>query len=157
MVEEVTTQETQETKTQEKPEYVPEKFWNKDLNEVNVEELSASYNSLEKKLGARTDELSKQVREDIEKEKRAKVPENYEITKPELEEGVDVDINADMPLLQWWEETARNNGLSQEQFDAGIKAFVDNEVSALPNIENEQKLLEGEKKIKGYIKRIYFR
>ena len=71
MVEEVATQETQETNTQERPEYVPEKFWNKDLNEVNVEELSASYNSLEKKLGARTDELSKQVREEIEKEKRA--------------------------------------------------------------------------------------
>ena len=53
MVEEVATQETQETKTQEKPEYVPEKFWNKDLNEVNVEELSASYNSLEKKIGSK--------------------------------------------------------------------------------------------------------
>ena len=49
MVEEIATQETQETNTQERPEYVPEKFWNKDLNEVNVEELSASYNSLEKK------------------------------------------------------------------------------------------------------------
>jgi len=141
MVEEVATQETQETKTQEKPEYVPEKFWNKDLNEVNVEELSASYNSLEKKLGARTDELSKQVREDIEKEKRAKVPENYEITKPELEEGVDVDINADMPLLQWWQKTAKDNGLTQEQFNEGINAFVNNEVSALPSAEDEKKSL----------------
>ena len=56
MAEEVTqSTENQETKTVEKPEYVPDKFWNKDLNEVNVEELSASYNSLEKKLGARTD------------------------------------------------------------------------------------------------------
>jgi len=141
MVEEVATQETQETKTQEKPEYVPEKFWNKDLNEVNVEELSASYNSLEKKLGARTDELSKQVREDIEKEKRAKVPEKYEITKPELEEGVDVDINADMPLLQWWQKTAKDNGLTQEQFDDGIKAFINNEVDGLPSLESEKEIL----------------
>ena len=58
MVEEVTqSTENQETKTVEKPEYVPDKFWNKDLNEINVEELSSSYNSLENKLGARTDEL----------------------------------------------------------------------------------------------------
>ena len=142
MAEEVTqSTENQETKTVEKPEYVPDKFWNKDLNEINVEELSSSYNSLEKKLGARTDELSKQVREDIEKEKRAKVPENYEIAKPELEEGVDVDINADMPLLQWWQKTAKDNGLTQEQFNEGINAFVNNEVSALPSVEEEKKSL----------------
>ena len=142
MVEEVTqSTENQETKTVEKPEYVPDKFWNKDLNEINVEELSSSYNSLEKKLGARTDELSKQVREDIEKEKRSKVPENYEIAKPELEEGVDVDINADMPLLQWWQKTAKDNGLTQEQFNEGINAFVNNEVSALPSVDEEKKSL----------------
>ena len=141
MVEEVATQETQETKTQEKPEYVPEKFWNKDLNEVNVEELSASYNSLEKKLGARTDELSKQVREDIEKEKRAKVPENYEITKPELEEGVDVDINADMPLLQWWQKTAKDNGLTQEQFNEGINMYLEQISEIIPTVDGEKKKL----------------
>ena len=142
MAEEVTqSTENQETKTVEKPEYVPDKFWNKDLNEINVEELSSSYNSLEKKLGARTDELSKQVREDIEKEKRAKVPENYEIAKPELEEGVDVDINADMPLLQWWQKTAKDNGLTQEQFNEGISQFVNNEIAGLPDsFQEEQKL-----------------
>ena len=45
-----------------KPDYINEKFWNKNKNEVNIEDLALSYNSLEKKLGSRTDELSKQIR-----------------------------------------------------------------------------------------------
>ena len=46
MVEEVTTQETQETNTQEKPEYVPEKFWNKDLNELSNKQLEYAANDV---------------------------------------------------------------------------------------------------------------
>ena len=49
-----------------KPDYINEKFWNKNKNEVNIEDLALSYNSLEKKLGSRTDDLSKQIRQDIE-------------------------------------------------------------------------------------------
>ena len=32
-----------------KPDYINEKFWNKNKNEVNIEDLALSYNSLEKK------------------------------------------------------------------------------------------------------------
>ena len=46
----------------QRPEYVSEKFWNADTSEVNLEDLASSYNSLEKKLGSRTEELSKQIR-----------------------------------------------------------------------------------------------
>jgi hypothetical protein len=70
--EEVVTQETEQTEGS-KPDYVQDKFWNKDLNEINIEELSSSYNSLEKKLGARTEDLSKQIREDISNEVKANV------------------------------------------------------------------------------------
>ena len=41
----------------QRPEYVSEKFWNADTSEVNLEDLASSYNSLEKKLGSRTEEL----------------------------------------------------------------------------------------------------
>ena len=124
-----------------KPDYINEKFWNKNKNEVNIEDLALSYNSLEKKLGSRTDELSKQIRQDIEQERLGSVPKEYEVKTPDIPEGINIEVNKEMPLLQWWEETARNNGLSQEQFDAGIKAFVDNEINALPDLDNEQKQL----------------
>ena len=64
----------QETTTEEstRPEHISEKFWNQDTGEVNVESLSTSYNALEKKLGQRTDELTKQIRTEMEQEHNAK-------------------------------------------------------------------------------------
>ena len=47
-----------------KPEYVQDKFWDADRKEVNLENLASSYNALEKKLGSRTEDLSKQIRTD---------------------------------------------------------------------------------------------
>jgi len=138
--EEVVTQETEQTESS-KPDFVQDKFWNKDLNEINIEELSSSYNSLEKKLGARTEDLSKQIREDISNEVKASTPEEYKIALPELPENVDISVDKEMPLLQWWSETAKAKGLSQEEFDKGIEAFVNNEISSLPNQDNERELL----------------
>jgi len=133
----------QETTTEEssKPEYISDKFWDTDRGEVNVESLSTSYNSLEKKLGQRTDELTKQIRTDMEQERSAKVPEKYEIKMPDLPEDIDMEVHEDQPLLQWWSETAKSMGLSQDQFNDGINQFVQNEVSGLPNIEAETQLL----------------
>jgi len=133
----------QETTTEEstRPEHISEKFWNQDTGEVNVESLSTSYNALEKKLGQRTDELTKQIRTDMEQERNAKVPEKYEITMPEIPEDIDMEVHEDQPLLKWWGETAKSMGLSQEQFNEGINQFVQNEINGLPNIEEESKQL----------------
>jgi len=124
-----------------RPDFIQEKFWDADKNEPNLEALATSYNSLEKKLGSRTDELSKQVREDIEKEKAANTPEAYELNISELPENVTLDVSDDMPIVQWWKETAKSNGLSQEQFDQGVKMFVENAVGALPDANEEMNKL----------------
>jgi len=130
----------QETTQQEsaKPEYISNKFWDNDRGEVNVESLGTSYNSLEKKLGQRTDELTKQIRTDIEQERSANVPEKYEIKLPEIPEDIELDVNEDQPLLQWWSNTAKSMGLSQDQFNEGINTFVQNEIAGLPDIEQEK-------------------
>jgi len=144
MAEEVNTIQVEEKESTEKPtkpEYVQDKFWNKETGQVNIEEQSLSYNALEKKLGARTDELSKQIREDIEKEQLNKVPKEYELKSPEIPEGINLQIDKEMPILQWWEKTARDKGLSQDEYNDGIKAFVDNQISALPSREIEEKEL----------------
>lgn len=134
-------QEVQEVDNSDIPEYIPSKFWNTETKEVNVEDLGASYKALEKKLGMRTDELSKQIREDITNEISSAAPEEYQIQTPELPDGIAIDVDPEMPLLQWWAETARTKGLSQEEFDAGINAFVQNEVNALPNAQAEKEIL----------------
>jgi len=140
MEEEVVTQ-TEQTEESSKPDFVQDKFWNKDTNEINIEELSSSYNSLEKKLGSRTEDLSKQIREDIANEVKANVPEKYELNLPEIPENINIEVSEDMPLLQWWSETAKQKGLSQEEYNKGIEAFINNEISSLPDIDNEKNLL----------------
>ena len=135
--------ETTETTTEENemPEYVPEKFWNKDLNEINVEEMGASYKALEKRLGQRTEELAGTIREEVLADIKGTAPEAYEIQLPELPEGVNIDVDPEQPLLQWWEQTARSKGLSNEDFNKGIEAFVNNEVAALPDRDTQINLL----------------
>ena len=51
------------------------------------------YNALEKKLGMRTDELSKQIRTDIEQERKSVVPEEYKIVVPEVPEHINIEVN----------------------------------------------------------------
>ena len=141
MAEEEVVNQTEETKEISKPDYVQDKFWNKDTNEINIEELASSYNSLEKKLGSRTEDLTKQIREDIANEVKANVPEEYELKMPEIPEGIEMNLDKEIPLLKWWDNTAREKGLSQEEYNAGIKAFVDNQIDALPNLDNEKEQL----------------
>ena len=142
MAEEQTQETQQEEQESSKPEYISDKFWDKDRSEINVESLGTSYNSLEKKLGQRTDELTKQIRTDIEQERNAKVPEKYEVVLPEdMPENISMEINEEQPLLQWWSEKARSLGLSQEQYNEGISQFVNNEIAGLPDsFQEEQKL-----------------
>ena len=131
----------QSSETTSRPEYVQEKFWNAEKGEVNIENLASSYNSLESKLGSRTEDLTKQIRTDIENEKLQSVPEEYKLNVPELDGNVSLDISNDMPIVQWWNQTAKNAGLSQEQYDEGVKVFIDNAIANLPNTDLEiQKL-----------------
>lgn len=125
----------------EVPSYVPEKFWNNDLKEINVEELGASYKALEKKLGQRTEELASSIREEVLADISGKAPEVYEMQIPELPDGVQIDVDAEQPLLKWWEETARSKGLSNEDFNKGIEAFVQNEIAGLPDRDTQINLL----------------
>jgi hypothetical protein len=135
------TTEAQEQTVSDKPEFVQDKFWDADRKEVNLENLASSYNALEKKLGSRTEDLSKQVRQDLEQERLGKVPEEYKVNVPELPENVDVSVSEDMEIVQWWKDTAKQNGLSQEQFDEGVKVFIDNAMATLPDVNTEMQKL----------------
>jgi len=141
MSEDQSTENTEASTETEIPSYVPEKFWNSDLNEVNVEELGASYKALEKKLGQRTEELAGTIREEVLADISGQAPEKYEMVMPELPDGVQIDVDPEQPLLKWWEETARSKGLSNEDFNRGIEAFVQNEIAGLPDRDTQLNLL----------------
>ena len=131
---------TEEPSAVTKPEFVQDKFWDADKQEVNIENLASSYNSLESKLGSRTEDLTKQIRTDIEAERLKNVPESYKLNVPEME-NTKIVVTEDMPIVKWWAETAKNAGLSQEQYDKGVNAFIDNAVANLPNPDLEKQKL----------------
>ena len=124
-----------------KPEYVQDKFWDETTKQVNIENLASSYNSLESKLGSRTEDLTKQIRTDLEADKIKNVPESYKLNVPELDDKVNLTIDKEMPIVQWWDKTAKDAGLSQEQYDDGVKAFVDNALANIPNPQIETQKL----------------
>ena len=68
------------------------------------------------------------------------VPEAYKLNVPEME-NTKLTISEDMPIVKWWGETAKSAGLSQDQYDNGVKAFIDNAVANLPNPEIEKQKL----------------
>jgi len=134
-----TTQEVSQENTSEVqiPEYIPEKFWDTERNEIKVEELGASYKALEQKLGMRTEDLVKQVQEDYENQRKSSVPESYEVRLPEVPEDVEITVDPEQELVKSWQQICRDNGLSQEVFDQGVAAFVNNEIAGLPNLQEE--------------------
>lgn len=134
-----TTQEVSQENTSEVqiPEYIPEKFWDTERNEIKVEELGASYKALEQKLGMRTEDLVRQVQEDYENQRKSSVPESYEVRLPEIPEDVEITVDPEQELVKSWQQICRDNGLSQEVFDQGVAAFVNNEIAGLPNLQEE--------------------
>jgi hypothetical protein len=141
-VQETTQEVSQENTTEVQiPEYIPEKFWDTERNEIKVEELGASYKALEQKLGMRTEDLVKQVQEDYENQRKSSVPESYEVRLPEIPEDVEITVDPEQDLVKSWQQICRDNGLSQEVFDQGVAAFVNNEIAGLPNLQEEMSKL----------------
>jgi len=141
-VQETTQEVSQENTTETQiPEYIPEKFWDTDRNEIKVEELGASYKALEQKLGMRTEDLVRQVQEDYENQRKSSVPESYEVRIPEVPEDVEITVDPEQELVKSWQQICKDNGLSQEVFDQGVAAFVNNEIAGLPNLQEEMSKL----------------
>ena len=99
------------------PEGLPEKF-------KSVDDLLASYNALEKKLGS--------SREDIKNELEAELLEEAYSDRPadvgdyQIPETLDPEQVADNKLLNWWADHAWKNGYSQDEFEQGINLYVEN-------------------------------
>ena len=125
-----------------RPEYLPEKFWNTESSQPNVEGLAKSYTELERKFSQRASAL----REELEKEilaPREGVPESpdkYQYAVPSIENlpnGWEAQMADDDPMLGWWRETAHSRGLTQDEFQEGINKYFEYHFGGLPNREAE--------------------
>lgn len=137
----------------QRPEYMPENFWNGETGEPNVEGLAKSYSEMRTKMDGKNEslrgELETELRGSIEKEAALKYrPEGdypdsvegyvYEVPENGLEgmpEGMTFEVDSEDPMMKHWQETAFSNGLSKETFNAGVEAYTMMLVGNLPSMD----------------------
>ena len=110
----------------QRPEHIPEKFWDTETNTVRVDDVVKSYTELETKIG--TDKQT--IIDEFVGEQHADRPKSSELYLVDneslgLEEGADLDPEGKDPLIAWWRETAFENGYSNDQFNQGIQKYFE--------------------------------
>ena len=127
----------EEVPQEERPEHIPEKFWKE--GKVDFDEMAKSYTQLETYVGGKEETIKEKLMEELANEHAETVPENYEL--PALPEGITEEMVQENPMYAWWGETAKINGMNQEEYEAGIHAYVEMMQSQQPNIEAELEAL----------------
>ena len=134
------------------PDWLPEKFRvSSDSGDFNAEEsfqkVTSSYSALEKQYSAGKDGMRADLEAEIQAKAREGLPESpeaYELVLPSVAnimpnapEGMELQLDEADPMLAFWRNTAHQAGLSQDQFNEGIKNFVATQVSDLPDSQAE--------------------
>lgn len=109
-----------------RPEYIPEKFWDTESNQVRIEGLAKSYAELEKTRG-NVDGL----REQWENERLAARPETPDAYALPTNEALDMDALASSPIVSLWRKAAHEAALPQETFEQVINEYAQAEIEAM--------------------------
>lgn len=109
-----------------RPEFIPEKFWDTETNQVRVEGLAKSYAELEKTRG-NVDGL----REQWENERLASRPETPDAYALPANEALDMDALAASPIVSLWRKAAHEAALPQEAFERVINEYAQAEVDSM--------------------------
>lgn len=110
----------------DRPEWLPEKFWDAESKAPNLENLAKSYAKLESVRGD-----PDKLKEEWEQERlaaRPEAPDKYAL--PE-HEAFDPEALAASPIVQLARQFAFENGANQEQFEGLINAYAESELKAL--------------------------
>ncbi len=94
----------------ERPENVPEKFWNNETKAVNNDAVLESYNQLSSKFGAFTG-----------------APESYEFSLSEDLTSNGVELSGDDPLIASFSELAKESNMSGEMANKLVNMFVESQ------------------------------
>jgi len=143
MAEEITEQEIldevpeNEVPQEERPEHIPEKFWKE--GKVGADEMAKSYTQLETYVGGKEETIKEKLIEELANEHAENVPEAYEL--PALPEGITEEMVNENPMTEWWGGIAKENGFTQEEYDAGINTYVEMMQSQQPDIDAEMNAL----------------
>jgi len=128
-----------------KPDFVPDHFWNKDSNEVELEKVFSSYNEMGTKIREKTETVRETVKAELESDKLSNRPESadkYDVRVPDkiqeqFQEGQNFEFSDNDPMLSFWKEFSYNQGFSQEVFEEGVSAYIESAFAQAPVYEEE--------------------
>tara|TARA_R110002096_G_scaffold176989_1_gene353458 strand:- start:122 stop:907 length:786 start_codon:yes stop_codon:yes gene_type:complete len=131
-----------DTETASRPEYVPEKYWNAERGETDVEKLSKGYNEIASAFGKKHEDLTAEISSKIQKDSRKDVPKTAEeyVFEPSSEivpEGTKFNLNKDNPQLKEFGVLAHDIGLSPSQYNQVVNLYVANELAMMPDKKAE--------------------
>ena len=107
---------------------LPEKF-------KSLEDMVESYSNLESKIGAKEETFRDQFMKEMEEQAYANRP--ADVGDYVLPDSIDDEMATDNPLLQWWANTAFENGYSQDEFAEGIEMYVNAVNADVPDYDAE--------------------
>tara|TARA_Y100000401_G_scaffold25908_1_gene18208 strand:- start:4737 stop:5474 length:738 start_codon:yes stop_codon:yes gene_type:complete len=107
---------------------LPEKF-------KSIEDMVESYSNLESKIGAKEESFRDQFIKEMEEQAYANRPESVGDYK--IPDSLDDEAATDNALLQWWANTAFENGYSQEEFEEGVNMYVNALTEDVPDYDEE--------------------
>lgn len=113
----------------DRPEWLPEKFWDGEAKAPRVDALAKSYAELEKN---RVD--PNKLKETWEAERIAGRPETPDAYKLPEDERFDPEQLAASPVVQLWRTAAHEAGMPQEKFE---KVLVDYAETTMAQIEQQ--------------------
>lgn len=124
-----------ETITNNRPENVPEKFWNAETGEIRTDELLKSNEHLEKFVGGKKDELRDEIIDELSEEAISEAPDEYAM--PALPEGITEEDVAENPMYSWWVDHCAENAYTQEMFEDGVNKYINSYQEAQTNLDGE--------------------
>lgn len=139
----------------QRPEYVPEQFWDGEKGAPKIEDLAKGYSDLAARQAKGKAALIPEIKKELETERfkaRPAKAEDYKIAPPKGElpnnlvmltepPGADFkpeegkryfQVKADDPLMKYWRDTAHKAGLSNDEFMQGIIAHADSLAPKVP-------------------------
>ena len=117
-----------EQPTQDRPEWLPEKY-------KSGEDLAKAYKELESKLGSKEEDFRAKFMEEIQSEAFKDRPESA--GDYQLPDFVDEDMSVDNELLQWWSDHSFENGYSQDEFQKGLEMYMQAVNADVPDADAE--------------------
>ena len=130
------------TETASRPEYVPEKYWNAERGETDIEKLSKGYNEIASAFGKKNEDLEAEISKKLQTDMRKDVPETaadyiFEPNPELVPEGAKFEMDKENPQLKEFGELAHEIGLSPEQYNKVVSLYVANEMAMMPDKKAE--------------------